>query len=333
MSRSDGSLAWLRSALAPIAWTAVAIVAASLLGLAVQLVFAGGPDAGRWNPTWSFAEVQLPEADAAEARALVEEARPLLPDRVVEWRAAEEGSWIVLAGPGDRQELLTTLREVVGRRGHAPTSIGFGSNLARITDALLEDPRAITEAAGTLLPVTLFGGSLALLAFGAALRRRLDRGAPPAIAPSGSGPRRTVAGIGLGLLLALGVEALGALMEALGHEIVEQGWVLQLIERGGPELLLALPMIVVLAPLAEEVFFRGYLLEALRPAWGRVGSVVVSSAAFAAVHGHAPALPAYLLYGACLAVAARRSGTLLVPVVAHVTVNVLAMARAWLQGS
>ena len=55
-------------------------------------------------------------------------------------------------------------------------------------------------------------------------------------------------------------------------------------------------------------------------------AIVIPSAAFAAVHGHGPALPVYFLYGVGLAFFARRSGTLLVPITAHITVNALGIA-------
>ena len=96
----------LRAALAPLAWLGVALFFASALGLVVQVVLPSGPDAGRWNPAWSFAEVQLEGVDASGARAWVEEARPAFPGCDVDWRPAEEGSWIVVAGPSDRRGAL-----------------------------------------------------------------------------------------------------------------------------------------------------------------------------------------------------------------------------------
>ena len=84
--------------------------------------------------------------------------------------------------------------------------------------------------------------------------------------------------------------------------------------------------VVVLAPLGEEVFFRGYLFPALQRGWGLTAAALLSSAAFAAVHGHLPAMPAYFVYGLGLAAIAHRTRTLLIPIVAHETVNALAVA-------
>jgi len=323
----------IRAALAPFAWLAVVLLAASVLALGVALLLPGSADAGPWSPTWSFAEVHLRGADAGTVVELLAEGRRLGPEREIESRASDDGVWIVLVGPANRLELAGELRELAAGHGLAPDRIGFGSNLARITARLLADPSAAADAAGALLPLTLFGGSAVLLVAGALLRRRLPRSPAPAEPRPRSRLARVLTGIGLGALLALLVEGLGALLAALGHPLVEQPWVGRLVARGGPALWAAVPLVVGLAPLGEEVLFRGYLLEALRPAWGRAGALLLSSAAFAAVHGHGPALPAYFLYGLGLGLAARRSGTLLVPVVAHVTVNALALATlAWAGG-
>ena len=321
----------LRAAFAPFAWLGIALLLASGLALAFQVALAVGPDAGAWNPGWSFAEVQLPGVDASEARALVEEARPRFPDDQLEWREEEEGCWIVLVGPADRQDLLSVLRDTVGEWGHAPTRVGIGRNLARVSALLLNDPSTIADAVRAMLPLTLFGGGFVLLLLGAVLRKRLERDSPPVQGPTRSTIRQLRVGVLLGLSLALCAEGLSVASAALGHPVVEQPWVGQLLERGGTKLYATLPMIVRLAPLAEEVFFRGYLLGALLRAWGRVGSLLLSSAAFAAIHGHGPAFPTYFLYGVGLGIAARRTGTLVVPITAHITVNALGIARLWWQ--
>ena len=330
-SRLSSVSEWLRVAFAPFAWLGLALVLASCLALVIQVALPAGPDAGTWNPGWDFAEAQLPGVDVPEARALVEEARPRVPDYQLDWRAGVDGTWIVLAGPADRQDLLAVLRRTVGEAGHTPTSVGLGPNLARVVPLLLEDPSAIAEAVRAVLPLTLFGGGLVLLLLGAVLRKRLRAASPPAQGPTRSTTRLLLCGVALGLCLALCAEGLSAALAAFGHPIVEQPWVVQLLERRDSGLYAALMMIVFLAPLAEEVFFRGYLLEALLRGWGRVGSLLLSSAAFAAIHGHGPALPAYFMYAVGLGIAARRTGTLLVPITAHITVNALGIATLWWQ--
>lgn len=54
--------------------------------------------------------------------------------------------------------------------------------------------------------------------------------------------------------------------------------------RGLPELVLAFAALVVIAPLVEEVIFRGLLLPALSRRFGIVAASIVSSFLFAAVH-------------------------------------------------
>lgn len=50
---------------------------------------------------------------------------------------------------------------------------------------------------------------------------------------------------------------------------------------------------VLIVPLMEEILFRGFLLELLSGAFGKVQGVVLSSAAFALLHGAAAALPIF----------------------------------------
>jgi membrane protease YdiL (CAAX protease family) len=141
------------------------------------------------------------------------------------------------------------------------------------------------------------------------------------------------------LLLAVGV---GLLAPVLG------GWLTQWLAQGHPvtqniqqlgentplgwRIPLTL-MVVSLGPLVEELLFRGVLLSALRPRWGRVGAAVLSSCVFALAHlpglgWQVYALPALWLLAMALAWLRLRSGSIWPGVVAHATNNALAVA-AW----
>jgi membrane protease YdiL (CAAX protease family) len=78
-------------------------------------------------------------------------------------------------------------------------------------------------------------------------------------------------------------------------------------------------------PLAEELFFRGFVYGALAPR-GRLLAVVVSTLLFASVHaqqtwGNWGALLAVTLTGLCLTCLRALSGSTLVPAVAHLLYN------------
>ena len=75
----------------------------------------------------------------------------------------------------------------------------------------------------------------------------------------------------------------------------------------------------VLAPVTEEVVFRGLIFGYLRR-WGVTAAVLISTAAFAALH--LPAIPAtQVVGGAVFAVAYHLEGSLMVPIVIHVLGN------------
>jgi len=98
----------------------------------------------------------------------------------------------------------------------------------------------------------------------------------------------------------------------------------------GPALLFTFVIASVLAPLLEEVTFRGVLYQAIGRRIGWVGGAVVSAAVFAAVHVEVllPLGVESLVFSAALfgvgvvfAVVFHRSRNLLAPIVAHATFN------------
>lgn len=90
----------------------------------------------------------------------------------------------------------------------------------------------------------------------------------------------------------------------------------------GPNLLSAFAL-VILAPVTEEVFFRGYLLHRWAVTWGIEASVVGSTAIFASLH--ADPLGA-LLFGFAMAVVYLETRSLGLVIVCHILNNLLAYA-------
>lgn len=111
-------------------------------------------------------------------------------------------------------------------------------------------------------------------------------------------------------------------MHALGFPVVPQPALLALAEHGTamPELLATVTAIVVLAPLLEELVFRGYLFTALAGVLPASAVHALVAVAFGLVHGLPYALPIgvlALLFGWLRA----RHGALLPPVFAHAVHN------------
>ena len=86
-----------------------------------------------------------------------------------------------------------------------------------------------------------------------------------------------------------------------------------------PDSALFLPMLLqsaLLAPICEELFFRGYLMGAFAKA-GRGRAIAAAALLFAAAHGvDAAFLPRFLL-GCLLGGMARRTGSILAPMLMH----------------
>jgi hypothetical protein len=83
------------------------------------------------------------------------------------------------------------------------------------------------------------------------------------------------------------------------------------------------------APVAEELFFRGYLLGSFKAVNRYVPGLLLSATLFAAVHFSDPAnLVAIWFYGLVLGHLYHRSGSLLAPIIAHAVNN--AVAIGWL---
>jgi membrane protease YdiL (CAAX protease family) len=90
-------------------------------------------------------------------------------------------------------------------------------------------------------------------------------------------------------------------------------------------------LVTVVAPIAEEIFFRGFLFTALRRWAGWVGGAVLSGAVFAAIHvGSLDAifLPALVVLGFLLAALYKQTGSLLPCMAFHAVNNSLAMGAS-----
>lgn len=85
--------------------------------------------------------------------------------------------------------------------------------------------------------------------------------------------------------------------------------------------------LIVVAPLFEEVFFRGFLFEGLRRSWiGSAGAVAVTSILWVLVHGEEDPLQmgAILIFGVVLGIARLRTGSIRTSFAMHALNNVAA---------
>ncbi|MFT3828499.1 MAG: CPBP family intramembrane metalloprotease [Opitutaceae bacterium] len=185
---------------------------------------------------------------------------------------------------------------------------------------------ALDPAGGwmSVLSVLGFQGAVtATLALFALYRRSFGRALPPVGAtPALPLPDRVLLGAAVfcaALPPVYGTSFLsGKVMEMLELPVKLQDLAGFFTAAHSPALVFALALMgVVIAPLAEELVFRAGLYRVARRALPRWAALLVSALAFASLHGSAVHFVPLTVLGMIFALAYERTGSLLVPVVAH----------------
>jgi len=118
----------------------------------------------------------------------------------------------------------------------------------------------------------------------------------------------------------------GLALQALGQQDPQRDMFAWLRDRPIIDYVLAGLAVAVVAPVVEELFFRGYVLNAYLSAKGTRTAYLASAFAFALMHGLPTLFPAIFVMGLVLAYLYRRTGTILASMVAHGINNGLAFA-------
>lgn len=84
-------------------------------------------------------------------------------------------------------------------------------------------------------------------------------------------------------------------------------------------------IVVVLGPIVEEVFFRGFTYNAIKRKWGVKSAIAVTSIVFAALHGTLFGFVPILLLGFLLAYMYEKTGSLIPSITIHMLHNGLMM--------
>ena len=87
---------------------------------------------------------------------------------------------------------------------------------------------------------------------------------------------------------------------------------------------------VVVAPITEEILFRGLIYPTLRRYLGPLGAISVSAGAFAVLHVHLPTLAPLFVIGFVLAYLYERTGSLTASIAAHAANNLHTMLLVYL---
>jgi membrane protease YdiL (CAAX protease family) len=153
----------------------------------------------------------------------------------------------------------------------------------------------------------------------------LGRAAIPALGLRGAHWKYIVFG-------ALGTMALSVAVSQFGLQPEGMKQVFEIV-RDLHQLALSLLLLAVLAPLVEELIFRGLLYGWLAGRWGRNVGWIVSSIAFAAAHTEPAHIILVFPLGLLFGWLRQRTDSLLPSLVAHIANNGLALvAAAYLDG-
>jgi len=203
-------------------------------------------------------------------------------------------------------------------------SIATNAGLAPPPDAPEWQTRVFGFGAAFAAQVTFVLAMLLLTVFAApTVRFHTGTGAPR---PAGWGATATGAScFAIAFAASLAVKSAAT---AFNIELPPQDTVVSVAANSGEPLFLAAAFLslVVGAPLAEELLFRGLLYPVLRAAIGATGGAIVTGLLFGAVHFNAAAFIPLSLMGAQLCAAYERTGDLRVPVGAHALFNFLSLA-------
>ena len=82
-------------------------------------------------------------------------------------------------------------------------------------------------------------------------------------------------------------------------------------------------LVILIAPFAEEVFFRRFLVGGLRSAWGAAPALLISAAIFSALHADLGSMIPFALIGLIFGFAYIRSDSLTAPTLAHLAFNII----------
>jgi membrane protease YdiL (CAAX protease family) len=109
-----------------------------------------------------------------------------------------------------------------------------------------------------------------------------------------------------------------AILRGMGHEVVMQE--VALVVAGEQSFWMRMylaGLAVVLAPLFEEILFRGIGLPLIARRWGVAPAVVIVSLLFAAIHFHLPSMMPLFVIAVAFSLAYIHTGSIVVPIVMH----------------
>lgn len=144
---------------------------------------------------------------------------------------------------------------------------------------------------------------------------------------SAPAPGRNIAtGVGTGVGLTLVSFGYGEVVEWFGYAY-EHPYLELFSNSSSPTMSAAVVFAVVaLLPVAEEIFFRGFIFSVLNRKMSTSAAIITSATLFGIAHLSPLSLVFDVVFGVVLAVLLQKSTSLISPIAAHVTFNAIALA-------
>ncbi len=134
--------------------------------------------------------------------------------------------------------------------------------------------------------------------------------------------------IALALVAVLGLNALWAwVMETFN--LPGQPDLVPLFGEGVSGFIVAFVVAAIVAPIAEEVFFRGFLYAGMRDRWGLTAGLIVSSLLFGVIHLTPGVILPIVLMGLIFALLYEKTNSLWPAIILHGLINALAVIGAY----
>lgn len=209
----------------------------------------------------------------------------------------------------ERKKSFPTMIDMLAILGVVLLSVLFAA-LVMLTlqmTGMADGPMMAIVYVAQLLPPILF--------FKYFRKARKATGPAAKLAPSKFNPSLVLWGILLLLVMSVVIEPLLSLFPSRYLENFNDT-----IGRGGWTVLTT----VVLAPILEEVFFRGQILGSIKHKYGSFWALLVSSLLFALIHGNPPQMVNAFFMGLILGYICLKTGSLLSVIVIHAFNNALA---------
>lgn len=146
-------------------------------------------------------------------------------------------------------------------------------------------------------------------------------------------PKNIAIGTAAGALVWLGLIPFHAMITSLiGEGPIKQPLTSRLIEESGiADYLAVIVSGALLAPVSEEVFFRGFTYRIFRKHYTRLASVVFTNLLFCLVHISPWWWPEVFVIGVALTLLVDYSESLVSPIIAHSWINVLSLTAHYLR--